>query len=95
MTADIAPNFTRKYPMAGERLGPSWQALWDHLNDFGWHTVKCLQSTPGLTIADRTVENLLRNARIANKLDRRYRITKTGRIVEYRRFEPKTQPKGK
>jgi SAM-dependent MidA family methyltransferase len=64
-----APNFMGDYPMAGELIGPAWQAMWDALGDGRELTTRQLcEIGCGAGIVEGTAKHLLRAARRAGKL---------------------------
>src|SRR5678810_57322 len=38
--ADPAPDWSRFYPSGGEKIGPTWQALWEAMADGQWHDTR-------------------------------------------------------
>lgn len=59
-----APNFgDSNYPMAGERIGPAWQFIWDFLADkklpLGKQTIIEVAQSAGHDLQSGTIYNLL------------------------------------
>ena len=71
MSASAAPDWSRNYPSAGERIGPAWRAMWAALGDDEWHDSKALAMAGELAggCAHKTARNLLFAAARAGILD--------------------------
>lgn len=70
-----APDFgTSNYPSAGKIIGPAWQQMWDQLAHGRWMSVDEI-ATAVPTIARRTVQTLLVDARRAGVLESEVRRT--------------------
>jgi hypothetical protein len=92
MDPDDPPNFSRNYPLGGERIGPAWRAAWRVLasSPRRWHTAGALaERMTAEQIEDRTARTLLAAARSADVIEVRYRVTGTPRR---RRAEYRTAP---
>lgn len=85
MEQETAPNFSGDYPMAGERIGPAWQRVWDRMADRKWLMTQVIARDPELRgdLQPKTMENLIRRAFRAGLLERRY--AGSPRMAFYRR----------
>jgi hypothetical protein len=87
--ADPAPDWDRRYPSKGNRIGPTWQALWEHMAAGEWCDVRELLQVgeQARDCATLTVRNLLFAAAKARLIEPEARQDeKTGRWrIWYRR----------
>lgn len=78
LKASKAPDFTNKYPSAGEKIGPYWQALWDALGrrPGSWADGKALAQKYAAQFgcAPKTGLNLLHRAAGAGHIEQGYRV---------------------
>lgn len=81
-----APNFSRNYPLAGDRIGPAWRELWSRLSESRWDAGVDLAA--GLSerydVTRPTVLGLLSKARAAGILDVEYRPHRSRVAAFYR-----------
>lgn len=84
-----APNYDGDLPGAGERMGPTWQAIWDYLETGKWTTGKYLASTFSDLVRPNTIYGMLRKASENGAIEKVCRA-KPGRntsYLEYRRTD--------
>jgi hypothetical protein len=84
-----APNYDGDYPGAGEKIGPTWQAVWDHLENGRWVTARTLVHEHCELVKTTTVYDILRRASDKGLIEKAYR-KKPGRhsvYMEYRRTD--------
>lgn len=85
-----APNFNGTYPMAGEIIGPLWQAMWDRLVDGkprrGVTMAKDFAHKRG--VSENTVLHLLRQAERAGHLTSDKRRQSGGQMAKWYRRNP-------
>lgn len=65
-----APNYDGEWPRAGERIGPTWQAIWDDLENGKWKTGKQLAHKHNVLVVPDTVFHILKKAYDAGVLER-------------------------
>lgn len=86
-----ARNFHRNYPLAGERIGPAWLALWSALHPRQWQTGRSLAEplAPRLGVAEATLSNLLWRAEKSGHVQKRIVVDKarSRKVVQYRGIE--------
>lgn len=70
-----APNFSGNYPNGGQRIGPLWRELWEHLGERGWisgsHLAEIFAPRHGVAVG--TVKTILWAAVKAGHLEQGYR----------------------
>jgi hypothetical protein len=80
------PNFSGTFPLAGERIGPAWQALWRGLSDVRWTEGDTLATEVAgrHNITRHTANNLLRQAHAVGILVRKYETLRSRRRAFYK-----------
>jgi hypothetical protein len=76
---DPAPDWSRFYPSGGEKIGPTWQAVWSAMADGGWHDTADLVPV-GMSVAGcaySTVRNQLLAACKAGLIEPEARLDET------------------
>lgn len=81
-----APNFSRNYPLGGERIGPAWRAMWRTLPEGGWvEGASFSHLLAGQTgLAPKTIAGLLWKAEKVGILTKKIVGAGNGRRVHYR-----------
>lgn len=85
-----APSISGNYPLAGEKIGPAWRAAWSQLSQKTWADAASLAGELAAQhgLSQKTLANLLREARKAGLLEVRYaaarRAGETHKRAEYR-----------
>lgn len=81
-----AVNFSGTYPLAGERIGPAWRECWKLLEAGRWTSGNVLARdvAPRFDLNEKTVQNLLREAKKAGQLQMKLKLTGGRNVAHYR-----------
>lgn len=64
-----APNFDGEFPGAGEKIGPVWQRLWDHMEDGRWYVGPQLTQVFAQGVSASAVRHILLDAGFSGVLE--------------------------